>query len=401
MDSVSQIVLGAAVGEAVLGRRLGNKAMFWGAVGGTIPDLDIITKPIMTEVQSLAFHRGISHSFFFAVVVGALFGGLIYKLYQSSYSKQILQAILSLFLSCIPISILYFLIGNDWNPYLLTAAAFVVAIGIYFLLSRRNRDKLDVKENVSLRSWQWMFFLAFATHSILDAFTMYGTQLLLPFSNYRAAIASISVADPVGYTIPFIICLFMASRYLRTHPKRRFWNWLGLGLSCGYLLFTIWHKQKVTKEYEKQLAEQGITYNRLLTGPTIFNNFLWSGTVETDGKYLQGQYSVFDTSPIKFIPIEKNLHLIPDSENDETIKTLKWFSDGFYNVITRRDGRLQINDLRYGTFRAIGDGEDDFIFRFILERQADGSYEMQQTRGGPDGSILELLGELWERIKGI
>ncbi|MEY3010031.1 MAG: hypothetical protein RLZZ314_673, partial [Bacteroidota bacterium] len=35
MDSLSQIVLGAAVGEVVLGRRIGNRAMVWGAVAGT------------------------------------------------------------------------------------------------------------------------------------------------------------------------------------------------------------------------------------------------------------------------------------------------------------------------------------------------------------------------------
>ena len=42
MDSLSQLVLGAAVGEAVLGRKLGNKAILWGAIGGTIPDLDVL-----------------------------------------------------------------------------------------------------------------------------------------------------------------------------------------------------------------------------------------------------------------------------------------------------------------------------------------------------------------------
>ena len=126
MDSVSQIVLGAAVGEVVLGRKLGNKAMFWGAVGGTIPDLDIITKPLMSEVESLAFHRGISHSIVFAILGGLLSGWLCYQLYKSPYSKQILQAILSLFLSCIPSSIIYFLFGNSWNPSIVA----VVAIGL-------------------------------------------------------------------------------------------------------------------------------------------------------------------------------------------------------------------------------------------------------------------------------
>ena len=41
MDSLTQIVLGAAVGEAVLGKKVGNRAMLWGAVAGTIPDLDV------------------------------------------------------------------------------------------------------------------------------------------------------------------------------------------------------------------------------------------------------------------------------------------------------------------------------------------------------------------------
>ncbi|MFM8916554.1 MAG: metal-dependent hydrolase, partial [Bacteroidota bacterium] len=35
MDSLTQIVLGAAVGEVLLGKKLGNKAMLLGAIGGT------------------------------------------------------------------------------------------------------------------------------------------------------------------------------------------------------------------------------------------------------------------------------------------------------------------------------------------------------------------------------
>jgi len=332
----------------------------------------------MSEVESLAFHRGISHSIFFATLGGLLFGWLIYKLYQSQYSRDILQLILSLFLSCIPISIVYFLFGNSWNPYLVT----VVAV-------------------LNLRSWQWMFFLAFVTHALLDTMTMYGTQLFAPFSNYRAAIASISVADPVGYTIPFIFCLFMATRYLRTHPKRRFWAWLGILLSCTYLTFTIWHKQKVSKIFLGQMAEQNIPYDRYIVGPTIFNNFLWSITAENEEKFYQAQYSIFDTSPIKFKAYEKNHNLLKDSNDDKTINTLRWFSNNFYNVIVRKDGLLQINDLRYGTFRGNG-GENDFIFRFVVKQQADGSYEMQETRGGPDeGETQDIFAALWHRIKGI
>lgn len=401
MDSVSQIVLGAAVGEVVLGKRLGNKAMLWGAVGGTIPDLDVITKPLMTEVESLAFHRGISHSILFAVLAGLLFGWLIYRLYQSPYSRDILQLILSLFLSCIPISILYFLFGNAWNPYAVAVVAVLMALCVFFLMRLRTKDRVMIKENASLRSWQWMFFLAFLTHALLDTMTMYGTQLFAPFSSYRAAVASISVADPIGYTIPFIFCLVMASRYLRTQPQRRFWAWLGVVLSCTYLVFTMWHKQKVSKVFVQQMSEKGIDYDRYIVGPTIFNNFLWSMTAENEDEFYQAQYSIFDKSPIKFKAFQKQHHLLADADDDKTITTLKWFSNNYYNVIVRTDGLLQINDLRYGTFRGKGD-ENDFIFRFVVERKSDGSYEMQQTKGGPDeGETTEIFAALWNRIKGI
>lgn len=40
MDSVTQIVLGAAVSHTVLGRHIGRRALIIGAVLGTLPDMD-------------------------------------------------------------------------------------------------------------------------------------------------------------------------------------------------------------------------------------------------------------------------------------------------------------------------------------------------------------------------
>ena len=62
MDSVTQIVLGAAVGEAVLGKKIGNKAMVLGAIAGTIPDLDVIANYFTDTVSALEIHRGFTHS---------------------------------------------------------------------------------------------------------------------------------------------------------------------------------------------------------------------------------------------------------------------------------------------------------------------------------------------------
>ena len=70
MDSVSQATLGAAVGELVLGKKVGKKAPLWGATAGTLPDLDVLTAPFLSESAQLGVHRGVSHSLLFAVVGG-------------------------------------------------------------------------------------------------------------------------------------------------------------------------------------------------------------------------------------------------------------------------------------------------------------------------------------------
>ena len=49
MDSLTQAVLGAACGEAVLGRKIGNKALVWGAIAGTIPDLDVVAQVFLSH----------------------------------------------------------------------------------------------------------------------------------------------------------------------------------------------------------------------------------------------------------------------------------------------------------------------------------------------------------------
>src|SRR5690606_27263693 len=134
MDSITQIVLGAAVGEAVAGKKLGNKAMLWGAIAGTIPDLDIIANFWLDMVESISFHRSITHSFLFDFVVSPLLGYVLWRFYK--------------------------------------------------------------KEEASYTQWTMLFFLGFVTHIILDSFTTWGTQLFWPFSNTGIAFYNVFVVDP-------------------------------------------------------------------------------------------------------------------------------------------------------------------------------------------------------------
>ena len=81
MDSLTQIILGAACGEAVLGKKIGNKALLFGAIGGTIPDLDVLVGGWLygNEIDAMLFHRGFMHSIVFTVLAAFLLGWLVHK----------------------------------------------------------------------------------------------------------------------------------------------------------------------------------------------------------------------------------------------------------------------------------------------------------------------------------
>ena len=82
MDSLTQIVLGAAVAEAVAGRKIGNKAPLWGAIAGTIPDLDVIFTGLYHPIDGALVHRGISHSSLSACLMAPVLGWFVQKLYK-------------------------------------------------------------------------------------------------------------------------------------------------------------------------------------------------------------------------------------------------------------------------------------------------------------------------------
>ena len=93
------------------------------------------------------------------------------------------------------------------------------------------------------------------------------------------------------------------------------------------------------------------------------------------------------------ISSRKDHDLIKKYEEDRSIKTLKWFSNNYYNIIRREDGRLQFNDLRFGIFGEKAVSENDYIFHFILDEK-DGKIEAHQSREQPDmeesfGSTLD------------
>ncbi|WP_313806957.1 metal-dependent hydrolase [Flavobacterium sp.] len=133
MDSLTQITLGIAVAEACAGKQLKNRTFLYGAILGTIPDLDVLVGKFLNPIDGILIHRGLSHSLLFHLLLTFPLAWLITKI---------------------------------------------------------------EKGKIALRTLAFMVFLCLFTHALLDWFTTWGTQLLWPLNN-RFSLQSIFVIDPL------------------------------------------------------------------------------------------------------------------------------------------------------------------------------------------------------------
>lgn len=97
MDSLSQVVLGAITFALVKDKEIGKKSLVYGAVLGTIPDLDVLLNPFFDSVQELAIHRAFSHSIFFSILLSLLAGKLLSNKYHTSYISWVWTCFIALF----------------------------------------------------------------------------------------------------------------------------------------------------------------------------------------------------------------------------------------------------------------------------------------------------------------
>lgn len=339
MDTLTQITLGAAVGELTLGRRVGNKALLWGGVAGLVPDLDMLASPFLDPVSRMAFHRGFTHSILFALLFAPVLGYLIYRVYG--------------------------------------------------------------RRQASATAWMNLVFWATVTHPLLDCFTAYGTRLFWPFSDYRVTWNSIFVIDPL-YSLPFAASVLALLFFRRTDQRRRWINLFGLGFSSLYLMFTVVNKQYVTHQFKAQLNRQHIPFREIRTGPTPFNNLLWRGVAQTADGFYEGFYSLLDGNrPVVFTFTPQNRELLAPYRNSPKIKTLLWITGGFY-AIEENNGHLYFNDMRYGRMNGWAQLDGPFIFSFqITPPVEDPSAAPRIQRIRPKLPLnREAFQRLWRRMLG-
>ncbi len=317
MDSITHLALGACMGEAFAGRVLGKKAMLWGALAQSVPDIDFITSFWMDTPSALLAHRGFTHSF--------LFCGLITPLLA--------------------------LLAERWH---------------------RPHD-------IRLRKWMLFFGGVIFTHIFIDAFNNYGAGWLEPFSHYRISFNAIYVADPFFSIWPGIACaaLIILSRY---RPKRKHWWRIGLVLPALYLGYCLVNKAKIDNEVRSVLRQQQVPYQSYFTTPAPLQNWLWYVVAKTDSGYYTGFRSVFDKKKeieLQYFP--RNEALLAQAANTEQVQQLIRFSKGFYTVEKWND-TLVFNDLRFGQIIGWQDPRGRFVFHYFLQHPDENKLVVQRGR---------------------
>ena len=268
MDSLTHIVLGACIGEAVAGRQLGKRSMFYGALAQSIPDVDFVAAFFLHGADSVVAHRGLTHS--------VLFG--------------------------------------------LTAVFFCTWL---------VKDKIH-KTPLSYRTVWLLFSVNIGVHLLLDTFNAYGVGLLMPFSRHRFTLHVLYVADPLFSLAPFVSFLFLLFLH-KSHRRRVHWISTGILVSAIYLCIAVFNKWTVNNAVRRSLVAQQRPLSFFST-PSPFNSLLWFVVVKDTAGYYAGYRSVFDKGEMTFAYFPKKDSLSKEVSNQHDLALLKDFSQGYYTI---------------------------------------------------------------------
>src|SRR5688572_21076839 len=173
MDSVTHVLAGACLGAAIVPAARRRAAMVVGALLQTLPDVDNVWLAFADPVERFVGHRGATHSLFVL-------------------------------------------------PF--------VALACWLLLRRFVPAAREAPGR-----WLALSFAALMLHPLLDAMTVYGTQLLWPLERPPVMHANLFIIDP-ALTLPLLVAT-IAAWLGRVNAQR--WAVMGLALSAAYTGWTL------------------------------------------------------------------------------------------------------------------------------------------------------------------
>jgi inner membrane protein len=266
LDSLTHIVLGACIGEAVAGKQLSKRSMFYGALAQSVPDVDFLAGFFLHGADNVVAHRGITHSILFGLAAT-------------------------------------------------------------FFLTWLVKDRIH-KTPLSYHAVFLLFAINISTHLFLDTFNAYGVGLLMPFSSYHYTMNVLYVADPLFSVAPFISFLFLLFLH-KSHRRRVHWILTGIWVSAFYLCLALFNKWMVNSDVKKALAAQHKPLVFFST-PAPFNSLLWFVVVKDSNGYYTAYRSVFDKGELTFTYFPRNDSLAKGVSNQKDSRLLKDFAEGYY-----------------------------------------------------------------------
>ncbi|WP_028454483.1 metal-dependent hydrolase [Chitinilyticum litopenaei] len=328
MDSLTQLVLGAGITAALAPASQRRRALLLGAALGTLPDLDVIPLALLDvdAISRVTLHRGASHSLFVLTLLAPL---------------------------------------------------------LWWLARQRWPDMAN-------RRWLLAIWLTLITHPLLDALTIYGTQLWWPLMPAPAMWGSVFVIDPL-YTLPLLLACLLAW----WRPAARLSQSVlvaALGLSSAYLGWSLYAQQRVDAVAERALARLGLADAPRFVTPAPLNTVLWRVVVIDGDRYLQGLYSLAaDGEHMQFSAHPRGRDWLAMLAEHPEVQRYRWFASDFVRI--RQEGeRLILSDLRMGH-------EPDYVFSYQVATlgghmpRPQRSERVDTTRGP-----RVVPGELWRRM---
>ena len=340
MDSITQAALGAAVGALVLGPKIGRPAIGWGALLGTIPDLDSLLVPFLDTAWDLRVHRGFTHSILCLLIV--TFG-----------------------------------------------------LAKPFALRWKRQKVTPVRAG-------WFVFLVWSTHVLIDCFTTYGTQIFWPFSGRPVSTDNLFIIDPL-FTIPLLVAVILGLRIELKRWKKREgikMTAICLAISCVYVGLSFWAKHSVSTAITRDLERRGIDWSRKMEAPAPFSILLWRAVIEREGEFWVGYRSLLDgDTSIRWTIFPKQPEVLSKWRETSEVESVLRFSKEWCLARETRRG-VWLVDMRFGEYREWDDRGLELRPIFAWEYQVDGRGDPLKSRIKEERDMGEMMKRMWGRIWG-
>lgn len=329
MDSITHLFLGGAIAAAIAPAKYRRTALVFGAIVNSLPDLDVLPLLLSDDpVVRMTWHRAATHS-----------------------------------LLLLPFA----------------------ALAIWWWLKRWWAPVQEAP-----RRWFWLTLVTLLAHPLVDAFTVYGTQLFWPLAIPPTMGGSVFIIDPL-FTLPWFVGCVVAF-FARDKPVAS--RALNIALIVGglYLTWSLVAKWQVERIADRSLAAIGLVHAPHFATPAPFNTLLWRVVAMTPEGFVEGDYSlVADAGDIRFRHYPSDVARLKEIGDFPAVRELRWFNHGFMKAEVFK-GQIVLSDLRMGS-------EPDYSFRFaVAEHDGQRWYAIPPKQLQWPWYARKRLPEMWRRI---